>query len=428
MPPPLRVFEYEKIYYDKPGHDFKKKHWERLYKYNEQHKNKYYTLLGKGIQFGNYVGVIQVGNLTIEILPKAEKLYRKAPVDDKNFRDAEAGKWHDALLDMLAICNKLIVNKVDKARLNLKANSFLDIYLKLFLESVQSLLHQGLIKKYKKVAENRSALKGKLLFNRHLAFNIVHQERFFVEHTTYSSDNIYNRILLKALKIIPSISLKHAPHAHTLIAQFPELPDIEPTDDTFAKLRYDNRKTERYEEAMLIAKMIILNYRPDIKGGSQNVIAILFDMNKLWEEYVYQLLHRNAKGLNLHVAQQASAKFWLKGIAGSRSRKVRPDVVVRHKHTNRILIIDTKWKIPDNLEPSIDDLKQMFIYNLFWDCNESILLYPGMNNQLQGQYHSYPNTQEDMNGSCKAISRDIFDDYGKLSKTFCKELLVNFAG
>ncbi len=69
----IRVSEFEKLYYDdtKP---FKQKHWEALCRYlenvnrTEEKRIEYFRILNRGIQFTNFVGVIQAGNLTIEVL------------------------------------------------------------------------------------------------------------------------------------------------------------------------------------------------------------------------------------------------------------------------------------------------------------------------------------------------------------------------
>ena len=39
-------------------------------------------------------------------------------------------------------------------------------------------------------------------------------------------------------------------------------------------------------------------------------------------------------------------------------------------------IIDTKWKIKEFTEPDDDDLKQMYVYNMYWKSEKSMLLYP----------------------------------------------------
>ena len=66
----IQVFEYQKLRYDESG-DFRKHHFDAMVKFNELHQTNHD--IHQGIRFGSYVGVIQIGGLTIEILPKADK-------------------------------------------------------------------------------------------------------------------------------------------------------------------------------------------------------------------------------------------------------------------------------------------------------------------------------------------------------------------
>src|SRR5206468_400901 len=90
---------------------------------------------------------------------------------------------------------------------------------------------------------------------------------------------------------------------------FPEVSSGNVNAETFIRLQFD-RKTERYKEALLISKMLLLNYRPDITGGTENVIAILFDMNKLWEEWVYRRLKKEEQAFEIEVKGQQIKDFW----------------------------------------------------------------------------------------------------------------------
>ncbi len=186
---------------------------------------------------------------------------------------------------------------------------------------------------------------------------------------------------------------------------FPEIKEIEITKAHFEKIK-ESRKTIPYAEALKIAKMIILNYSPDIKNGQENMLALLFDMNKLWEEYVYRMLQRaNVPGYE--VAFQNSQKFW-------ESKTIKPDLVVikREGIKKEIFVIDTKWKIIDYRNPSDDDLKQMYAYNIYWDAGKSMLLYPKTADYPES-FGTFHKGRENGN-ACKLGFINVLDSTGRL--------------
>jgi len=359
----IQIFEHQHIQVGDNG--FEKSHWETLGYYNENHGGRYFTLTPKGIRFCNYVGVIQVGNLNIEVLPKIGKVVGEA---DKT-------KWQKVLIDMLRECRWMKVYANEKAALRFKPNSILEAYLELFLQHCEEIIRQGLVKKYRTTDDNCGALKGKLLLNKQLHINLIHQERFYVRHQTYDRENIFNQILLKALKLIPSIcqSPVLSDRVANLRLLFPELEDILVNYSTFEDLIYD-RKTIRYQEAIEIAAMLLLNYRPDISTGHNHVLAILFDMNDLWEEYIFRQLNK-FKPQDWLIGAQNTKKFWQSANSTS-SKVIRPDIVIYNKTNDSRIILDTKWKIPENNVPADSDLKQMFVYNEYWSGKNALLVYP----------------------------------------------------
>lgn len=360
---PIQVFEHSILNYDTNG--FTKSHWEEMGWYNENHGGLFFTLTPKGVKFNQYVGVIQVGSVTIEILPK---IGRTVVEKDK-------GKWQKVLLDMLRECRWMRVFANEKAALRFKPNSILEAYLELFINECEILVREGLIKKYRSQSENCTALKGKLLFSRQIQKNNIHQERFYTRHTVFDRENLFNQILIKAIKLIPVFSNSPAlrDKVYNLILSFPELENISVNSETFNKLVFD-RKSDRYQEAIEIAGMILLNYRPDISTDQNHILAILFDMNDLWEEYVYRQLVR-FKPMHWSVKVQNSKTFW--ALQDNRRHKtIRPDIFIFDHEKNKGLVVDTKWKLPEDDIPADSDLKQMFVYNEYWESNTAVLFYP----------------------------------------------------
>lgn len=359
-PKPIQVFEYDnlKIGFKKGKIEFKKKHFDALVKFNDLHGNKYFTVGHKKITFKHYVGVLQVDDVCIEVLPKA----------DRSSADAKA--WQGALIEMLRVTKRLKVNQVDHANVTKQSKHLLDIYFEWYLNEVQKLIHQGLIKKYYCKQGNLNTLKGKLVFARQISQNLIHKERFYTEHQVYDKDHLIHQILNQALGIIEQFTRGGYLYGKCKSIQldFPEVKTIKATAATFDKLVL-GRKEHSYATAVEIARLIILNFAPNIKSGSEKMIALLFDMNNLWEEYILVQLKNAFRDDEVQVLGQRSKTLW-------NNITIRPDIVIK-RGEETLMIIDTKWKIIDHNKPSINDLRQMYVYNEYWKAPVALLLYPG---------------------------------------------------
>jgi len=362
----IQVFEYQKLRYDDSG-DFRKHHFDAMVKFNELHQNKYFTIIHQGIRFGSYVGVIQIGGLTIEILPKAD-----------NNENADKNLWQNVLLNMLKICKKIQVESISETQLKKRYHSILDVYFELYLNEIERLVKKGLIKKYRKNQSNQNALKGKLLFSQNIQHNLVHKERFYCEHQVYDKNHLLHQILYKGLLVLKTFvndSLKDK--LNRLLFEFQDIENLAIQKKHFDKIIID-RKNNDYQKAINIAKIIILNYSPSLNYGNENLLTLLFDMNTLWEEYIFRILQKH-KTEEIEVSFQNSDKFW-------ENKHIRPDIVLKTK--DETFVIDTKWKIIEANNPSDDDLKQMFVYNLHWKAEKTLLIYP-KTNQIDSNFGTF---------------------------------------
>lgn len=366
----ITVFEHEVLRVGKGENDLSDDQFLALERY---HGNgvRYFKLVYNGVQFNEHVGVIQVGDTLIEILPKADR------------NDKDAAKWRYLLIGMLRSVGSFNIKNTSSSNLKIKPNTVLDLYFELFIKEVEFLVHTGLIKKYRKKEGNVTALKGNLQFGKHIHYNLIHQERFYVRHTTYDVDHNLHFILYKALKLLKLTNTNDGLKSRigSLLLHFPEMPDIKITENTFDKLVY-NRKNQHYKKALEIAKLILLQYHPDVAKGKNHVLALMFDMNLLWEQFIYITL-RKIRSTELKITAQTSKFFW-KPYQGRRSRII-PDILIQNDGEN--IILDTKWKNLGNNNPSPDDLRQMYVYHDYYDAKKVALVYPGPASSCKGGFY-----------------------------------------
>ena len=189
---PLQFFEYERVsYIGKWNHErFLKNHFQAFEQYyNDNPNTPFFELIPNGVRFKQYVGVIQIGKTTIEILPKSGK------ENNKNI-------WQGVLLDMLKTCNLLTAKNTGTAQLRLKSNSLLHLYFELFLNEVETLIQLGLIKKYRRESGQAKALKGPIQFAKHISKNTIHKERFYINQSLYDKNHLIHQILNETINVI----------------------------------------------------------------------------------------------------------------------------------------------------------------------------------------------------------------------------------
>jgi 5-methylcytosine-specific restriction enzyme subunit McrC len=364
----IRVFEHQaiKLHQVIEGVTFDETSLKALQGYYGSEGVPYYSLTNNGIKFNEFVGVIQVGNTVIEVLPKADKT-TDSDIDTKKY-------WQELLVKILSVVGLFDIQSTSDSSLKLKSNSILDLYFALFIKEVEYLLHSGLAKQYRKKEGNVTALKGSIQFAKHIQQNLTHQERFYVRHTTYDVEHKLHFIIYKTLRLLKQININAELHSRigVLLLHFPEMPDIKVSEATFDTLVF-NRKTQPYKKAIGIAKLLLLQYHPDVITGQHNVLALMFDMNKLWEKFVFVSL-RKYKPADITVSAQTTKSFWRSFDTGQYST-MRPDIVI--KSSTDCVVLDTKWKNINGSSPSSGDLRQMYVYHKYYKATRVALIYPG---------------------------------------------------
>lgn len=408
----ITVFEHEILRSDSGSNRLSLTQLEALQQFYGEKGVPYYSLIHHGVKFNEYVGVIQVGNTVIEVLPKTDK-------------NKDTNRWRNVLISMLQAVGSFNIHAPSSSNLQLRPNSILDLYFELFIKEVEYLLRRGLVKKYRQTEGNSTTLKGSIDFAKHLNKNLVHQERFYIKHSTYDKQHDIHAIIYKALQLLKKINtnMQLDNRIASLLLDYPKLYDIKISQTLFDKIVLD-RKTKPYAKALEIAQLILLNYHPDIRNGENNVLALMFDMNILWEQFVYVTLLK-FKNNGTTITAQYSKYFW-KPISGSNS-KIRADIVL-NKNTDNCIVLDTKWKNLNGYNPSADDLRQMFVYMKYYNAKYVALVYPGETSSIQsGKYYNHQASDTNIlsNQECHVISIGVKTNIQEWQQSIFKNIFKN---
>jgi 5-methylcytosine-specific restriction enzyme subunit McrC len=414
----LVVYEHESVRLKHRTHPIEKGLYDNLVSYYGTDGVPYFSLIHNGIKFNQFVGVLQIGDYTIEVLPKTD---HQLSVNSNEALEKKA--WQQLLIDMLKAANFLEVHAPSSAALNLKSNSLLDLYFELLINEVEQLLRRGLVKEYRRTEGNCSSLKGSLHFTKHIRHNLVHKERFYVKYSIYDRDTVFNSILRSALQLTAMICRDPAlqGRAQMLLLDFPEGRAVKDAKGVFSRLRF-NRKTEAYVTAIQIARLLLLNYHPDVIKGREHVLAIMFDMNTLWEKFVATSLQKNIRKFNDYtgftVRSQSKFQFWK--IDSGRTMSLKPDLKVASPHTCR-LILDTKWKNISGAKPIPEDLRQVYTYSKFHNDANVILVYPGTASIRTSQF--LDKTASGSQISCNIVEVPVMTNMKLWQQEICRLIL-----
>lgn len=309
---------------------------------------------GKFIQARNYVGVLQTkSGLTIEILPK---------IADKN--DAERSKA--VFIKMLRTLKNFPFKSSNLASLKTQNLPLLEIFISMFLCELEALVKNGIKSDYVAIEENLNFLKGKLNINEQIKRNSIHKERFYVGYSEFLNDIKINRIIKKTLKFLykKSNSSKNQQKIRELLFIFDEVSECEDYKNFFAKLVI-TRQVKHYEQTLLWCKIFLLGNTFTPYKGDDLALALLFDMNALFESYVGNFIK---KSFPCTILQHSEKHL----VENPKSFRLRPDIFLKDK-----FIADTKWKIiSSSNDISQADLYQLYAYGKKHECSKLYLIYP----------------------------------------------------
>ena len=382
------------------------------------------------IKCANYCGIAQLPNLTIEILPK---IYGQELQEFSSSRKA--------LISMLQVAKVHHLYRSKTAQVSLQRKTLLDILIIAFCEELSIQLSRGMIREYVSKEENLHVLKGKLLTEMQFKVNLCHTARLFCRYDEFMEDNLANQILKFTLKLL--YRLAHSDQTKNLINEllmhFTTVRNERISRNTeFPRI---DRTKSGYSSLLDYCKLFIDNYYPDVVAGDGRGLAILFDMNQLFERWVVAKLRPFARKENLRLRSQKPQWYfgkWKETNGGRDIFRMKPDISFLKQNGSPDIIADAKWKNLDQedskMKISQSDLYQMQSYANRYEVKTLILFYPLQKSftkkrilQIHGSHKS---TLEiipvDITQSCKEAFPSTYLPLQSLTKKNT-ELLSEFA-
>ena len=335
----------------------------------------------------NYVGLIQTkSGFCLEILPKTFRTSK----DSEGFKNNQdkINEAKDILLKMLRTLRDSPFKQSHISNLKTHNTTLLEVFAIMFLDELGLLIKRGIKSDYVTREENRTFLKGKLLFNDNLKHNLAHKERFFTASDEFIADIAPNRLIVSTLLLLSRQNFSAKTSGRILQSRF-VFDEISPSQNynkDFAKCE-NLRHFKAYELLLLWCKVFLKRHNFMPYQGKDKAFALLFDMNVLFESFVAYHLKKYVanKKCEYEIKTQDKSKHLLKYDEQGKECnqfQIMPDLVCRNAKDNNqtLFIADTKWKILDfnrnDYGISQSDLYQLFAYLAKYQCDKGYLIYP----------------------------------------------------
>lgn len=312
-----------------------------------------------GIKAKSWVGVIKYKNTHFQILPKLIS----------NDGDSKENILKN-LIYMLSYTKNLDIKTTDMAGLSNLKNPFIEILIREYAKTLFECLKRITPKKYVQEENNLNYLKGKIKFTENIRYNSSNQAKFYCEYDEFSENNILNQLFLFVSTCLYNIS-NNSYNKKTLKFIMNYYSDIKLV--RFDKFKLEKIKLSRNQKLFIkplkLAKMFIEKSSVDLSKNRFENISLVWDMNILFEEFIYEFIRKNIK--ECKVVSQKGKRLLKKEEETRRDTKV--DILVESPN----VIIDTKYKKFMNLKDvSSADIYQVITYCLLHNYNKAILLYP----------------------------------------------------
>lgn len=337
-----------------------------------------------GIIAKSWVGVIKYKKHQFQILPKLI-------CDNGNTENILKN-----LIFMLSYTKKLDIKTSDIAKLSNSKNPFIEILIREYAKSLFECLKRITPKKYVIEEDNLNYLKGKIKFTENIRYNCVNQSKFYCEYDEFSENNILNQLFLFVSTCLYNIS-NDSYNKKTLkfiINYYSDIKLVRFNRFTAEKINL-SRNQKLFKKPFNLAKMFIEKTSVDLSKNKFENITLIWDMNKLFEEFVFEIMKKFEGELGCKLVAQKGRRL-LKNDT-SKKRNTFVDIMVEKGDGDELerIVLDTKYKkFVSSDDFSNADVFQVSTYCLLHNADKAVLIYPRWNKEVPNVPSFKLNTDE----------------------------------
>lgn len=328
-----------------------------------------------GVAAANYVGILTTRRGTVvEILPK---------IDLGSEADSNYETTRRLFLRMLRCWRRFEkVPKLPESGIRaVRRFPMLEVFVRQFLDGLNTLTRGGLARRYIPVEENLPYLRGRLLFRDQIRENLVNRARFYVAHGELSVNRPANRLIHSALARL-KLLVRYTENRRLLrllgqLMEVAEVPQAANPRADWQRHRVD-RSMPHYGPVMQWVGLFLFGHGLATYSGRHRNLSLLFPMEQVFEDFVAHSFRRWQSGYR--VAAQSPQKP-LARIENQPAFMMKPDISLR-KGDRVAFILDAKWKeidaFADAPKHRIDqgDMYQLYSYGKRYGCEAVALVYP----------------------------------------------------
>jgi 5-methylcytosine-specific restriction enzyme subunit McrC len=242
-----------------------------------------------------------------------------------------------------------------------------------FCLHAERVLEGGLLRGYVAVEERRGDLRGRVRFGDQLARLAGLPLPLEVAYDEFTADIAENRLLRSATETLLSLPRVSPPSRARLrrLRSALEQVSVLPARQRVA-LPTITRLNQRYEAALVLGKLILDGTSLCAERGALPARSFLFDMNEVFESFLYRALKDSMRSYGGVLERQVSGAL---DHAGMPVLALRADIVWR-KHGVVRAVIDSKYKAirSERCTPN-EDVYQMLAYCIAFGVRRGTIVY-----------------------------------------------------